>query len=42
MDTTDLYKTLTSVTINSISGGWGPEWIPRCLYFKQTWILILY
>ena len=27
LDTTDLY-TLTSVTINSISGGWGPEWIP--------------
>tara|TARA_B110000037_G_scaffold143149_1_gene161932 strand:+ start:2857 stop:4623 length:1767 start_codon:yes stop_codon:yes gene_type:complete len=27
LDTTDLY-TLTSVTINSISGGWGPEYIP--------------
>ena len=27
IDTIDLY-TLTSVTINSISGGWGPEWIP--------------
>jgi hypothetical protein len=27
LDTTELY-TLTSVSINSISGGWGPEWIP--------------
>ena len=40
IDTTDLY-TLTSVTINSISGGWGPEWIPF-VYTSNKLILILY